>query len=91
VAGMMPMLPDIVGQQHESSRDQEPALLASVREAKMDGECDGGVGLGEESSTLLLSTIPESADVLGYEISTPVTSSKHLSGSPTSLLSTIPF
>jgi hypothetical protein len=55
----------------------------------MEGEHDGGVGLGEESSTPLLSTIPESVEALCYELSTPVKSSK-LSDSPTSLLSTIP-
>ena len=59
----------------------ESAILASIREEEMDGEHDGGVGLGEELSTLLLSSIPESA-----EISTPVKSSKQLSELSTSLL-----
>ena len=79
MTGTKPMLPDSVDQRHESSRVIESAFLALVREEEMDGEHDGGVGLGEELSTLLLSSIPESADLLDYEISTPVKSSKQLS------------
>jgi hypothetical protein len=45
----------------------------------MDGELIDGVGLGEESSMQRLASIPEGANDLGYELSTPM-----------SLLSTIP-
>ena len=59
----------------------DSTILASIREEEMDGEHNGGVVLGEESSTLLLSSIPESV-----VISTPVKSSKQLSKLSTSLL-----
>ena len=81
MTGTKTIWPDSEVRRHESFGAMESAILASIREEKMDGEHDGEVGLGEESSTLLLSSILESAEIL-----TPVKSSKQLSDLSTSLL-----
>jgi hypothetical protein len=41
----------ISGEQPSRAGVLKPAILASTREAEMDGEQNGRVGLGEESST----------------------------------------
>jgi hypothetical protein len=69
------------GKQPSGAGVLKPATLVSTREVEMDGEHNGGVGLGEESSTQMLASIPEGTEDLGYELSTPVKSSK-LSNSP---------
>jgi hypothetical protein len=77
------------GEQSPGAEVLEPDIQDSVREEEMARGLDGGAGLGEETLAVQLSTILESAELLGFELPAPVRSFKVLD-SPTTMLPTIP-